>query len=303
VAFDHPYLDLSRMEMLRHVRLRPRGMAEGAFAGPHKSPYRGTAVEFADYRSYSDGDDIRLVDWKVFARTDKHYLRLYDAERDLLSYVVLDTSGSMAFEGVVQKTDAKIVYGCKLAAALAYLVVDTGDEVGLTMASDVSNGHLAAHGGFAHLSAIITALAAAKAAGKAELGSCLLDVYRRAARRGVLIIISDFLASSDDYWQRIDLFRKSRFDVILFHVVHPEEIELPRVSMARFLDTEGGDLAFLTEPDEVRARYRERFQAHLRNVEAMAQRRGCDWYLCRTDEDPYRLLQRCFLARDVGVAR
>src|ERR1051325_3078935 len=98
------YLDLARMEQLRHVRLRPRGAAEGAFAGPHKSHYRGTAVEFADYREYTDGDDIRQVDWKVFARTDRYYVRLYEAERNLLSYLVLDTSASMEFAGAVRVT-------------------------------------------------------------------------------------------------------------------------------------------------------------------------------------------------------
>jgi len=87
-TLSHPYLDLAGMESLRQIRLRPRGAAEGTFAGPHKSPYRGTAVEFADYREYTPGDDIRLVDWKVFARTDRHYVRLYDAERNLLTYLV-----------------------------------------------------------------------------------------------------------------------------------------------------------------------------------------------------------------------
>src|ERR1043166_1954514 len=108
------------MEALRQVRLRPRGAAEGAFAGPHKSPYRGTAVEFADYREYSPGDDIRLVDWKVFARSDRHYVRLFDAERNLLTYLVLDKSASMDFSGAVARTPGKLEYGARLAAALGY---------------------------------------------------------------------------------------------------------------------------------------------------------------------------------------
>src|SRR5512141_2283545 len=103
-ALSHRYLDLGAMEALRTVRLRPRGAAEGTFAGPHKSHFRGTAVEFADYREYTPGDDIRLVDWKVFARTDRHYVRLYDAERNLLSYIVVDKSASMGFTGVLVPT-------------------------------------------------------------------------------------------------------------------------------------------------------------------------------------------------------
>src|SRR4026209_2647824 len=104
------------MEALRHVRLRPRGASEGTFAGPHKSHYRGTAVEFADYRAYTPGDDIRLVDWKVFARSDRHYVRLYDAERNLLTYLMVDRSGSMDFAGAVQQTPSKLAYAARLAA-------------------------------------------------------------------------------------------------------------------------------------------------------------------------------------------
>src|SRR5208337_3510746 len=133
-ALKHRYLDLASMEALRYVRLRPRGEAEGTFAGLHKSHFRGTAVEFADYREYAPGDDIRLVDWKVFARSDRHYVRLYDAERNLLTYLVLDTSGSMEYAGAARLTLSKIQYAARLAAALGYLAVREGDEAGLSLA-------------------------------------------------------------------------------------------------------------------------------------------------------------------------
>src|SRR5438034_9088302 len=110
------------MEALRHVRLRPRGAAEGTFAGPHKSHYRGTAVEFADYREYTPGDDIRLVDWKVIARTDRHYVRLFDVERNLLTYLVVDKSPSMDCAGAVAGRSSKLEHAARLASALAYLV-------------------------------------------------------------------------------------------------------------------------------------------------------------------------------------
>src|SRR5258706_14026585 len=124
----HRYLDLAGMEALRNVRLRPRGAAEGPFAGRHKSNFRGTAVEFADYREYAPGDDIRLVDWKVFARSDRHYVRLYDAERNLLTYLVVDKSGSMDFAGAAQKTSSKLEHAARLAAALGYFVIREAGE-------------------------------------------------------------------------------------------------------------------------------------------------------------------------------
>src|SRR4029434_2302900 len=104
----HALLDLAAMEALRHVRLRPRGAAEGTFAGPHKSHYRGTAVEFAEYREYTPDGDIRLVDWKVFARTDRHYVRLYDAERNLLTYLVIDKSASRDFAGAADTSPTHV---------------------------------------------------------------------------------------------------------------------------------------------------------------------------------------------------
>ena len=157
-ALEHRFLDLAGMEALRHVRLRPRGAAEGTFAGPHKSHFRGTAVEFADYREYAPGDDIRLVDWKVFARTDRHYVRLYDAERNLLTYLVVDKSGSMDFRGAVKTTASKLEHASRLAAALGYLVVREGDEVGLSLADTLVDAHLPPSAAWVHLNRILDAL-------------------------------------------------------------------------------------------------------------------------------------------------
>ncbi|MBI2191260.1 MAG: DUF58 domain-containing protein [Planctomycetes bacterium] len=293
----HPLLDLTRMEVLRRVRLRPSGSAEGHFSGPHKSHYRGAAVEFADYREYVDGDDIRLVDWKVFARSDRYVVRLYEAERNLFTYLLLDASASMGFAGAAAPSESKLVFGSRLAAALAYLAVREGDEVGLTLAGDRLRDFHSPRASWPHLRVLLDALGEARAAGGTDLGCCLGELFARASRRGVLVVLSDFLEHGPDFWKAIDLFRVSRFDVLFFHVVHPEELDLPRLPSARFLDSEG-DGQFLAEPEVVRELYRERFARFLVEVEAAARARGCDWYLARTDADPYAFLQRCFLARE-----
>jgi uncharacterized protein (DUF58 family) len=297
-ALNHPYVNLAAMEALRRVRLRPRGAAEGTFAGPHKSHYRGTAVEFADYREYTDGDDIRLVDWKVFARTDRHYVRLYDAERNLLTYLVLDKSASMDFAGAVERTPSKLEYAARLAAAVGYLVIREGDEVGLSLADETLRAHLPAGASWAHLNRILDSLGGARAEGHTDLGACLDQIYTRVKRRGVLVMLSDFLEAGPGFWKAVDLFRRSRFDVMLFHVAHPEELDLPPVASARFLDAEGPG-HFQVEPDAVRALYRRRFDAFLSEIKANCQARGCDWYLAKTSDDPYVLLRKCFLEREV----
>src|SRR6185436_13389219 len=285
------------MEALRHVRLCPRGAAEGTFAGPHKSPYRGTAVEFADYREYTPGDDIRLVDWKVFARTDRHYVRLYDAERNLLTYVVTDKSASMEFAGAVTETPSKLEHAARLAAALGYLVIREGDELGLSLADTGLHRHLPASASWSHLSRVLDALGQARAEGRTDLGACLEQVFTRTKRRGVLAVLSDFLDADPRFWKAIDLFRRSRFDVMLFQVAHPEELDLPPLAAARFIETEGAG-QFNAEPDAIRELYRRRFDAFLNEIKANCQARGCDWLLAKTSDEPYGFLRNCFLARE-----
>jgi uncharacterized protein (DUF58 family) len=294
------YLDLAAMEALRHVRLRPRGAAEGTFSGPHRSRYRGTAVEFADYREYTPGDDIRMVDWKVFARSDRHYVRLYDAERNLLTYLVVDKSGSMDFAGAVKRTTSKLEHAARLAAALGYLVIREGDEAGLSLADEKVHTHLPPGSSWQHLTRALDALSSVQAGGRTDLGACLEQVFTRIKRRGVLVLFSDLLDVSPEFWRAIDLFRRSRFDVMLFQTLHTEEIDLPDLAAARFIEAEGGGGKLNVEPDAARALYRERFDAFLNEIKANAQARGCDWFLARTSDQPYQFLQRCFLAREAA---
>lgn len=297
-AFDHPYLDLARMELLRRVKLVPRGLAEGTFSGPHASRYRGSAVEFADFRDYTPGDDIRLVDWRVYGRSDRYYIRLYEAERNLLCYQVLDTSGSMGFAGEVLRTPTKLEHACRLSAAIAWLVVREGDEIGLSLATDRVHEHLPARGGHVHLASLLNRLAASQAAGSTDLGQALRQAFARLTRRGVVCVISDFLTADAGLWSAIDLLRQARFEVLLFQIVHPEELELPDLPLARFTDPEGRPLSITVEPALLRENYRKRFAQHLATIRAGARSRGCDWFLARTDADPYLFLKQCFLERD-----
>lgn len=297
-AFSHPLLDPVRMEMLRRIRLAPHGSAEGAYAGQHPSHYRGSAVEFADFREYSPGDDIRILDWKVFARTDRYYVRQFEAERNLLTYCAIDCSGSMAFSGVNRKTHSKYQHAATIAAALAYTVVREGDEMGMTLAGGRDSAQVPLQGGWQHLSRMVDLLAEATPGGTARLGECLREMHLRAGRRGTVIVLSDFLALDEAFWNAVNLFRKARFDVIMFQIVHPEEVALPEVAMGRFVGTEGEAERFDVAPEEVAESYRAAFHRHVTGMEAHAQQRGCAWFLARTDADPYLFLKQCLLARE-----
>jgi uncharacterized protein (DUF58 family) len=237
------------------------------------------------------------VDWKVFARSDRHYVRLYDAERNLLTYLVVDKSGSMEFQGAVIRTVSKLEHAARLAAALGYLVLRQGDEAGLSLADDHLHSHLPAAASWAQMNRILDHLDRARAQGKTDLGTCLEQVFKQTRRRGILAVFSDFLDTGASFWKAVDLFRRSRFDVMLFQVAHPEELELPDVVSARFVETEGTG-RFNAEPDVVRLLYRRRFEEFLSEIKANCQARGSDWHLTRTSDDPYRFLRNCFLARE-----
>lgn len=293
---DHRILDLGRLEALCRFRLTPRGPAEGTYAGTYASRYRGSSVEFSDYREYVPGDDIRLMDWKAFARSERYYIRLFESERNLLSYAVMDVSASMGYTGAEQDTPSKLMQACRLAAALGYLTVNGGDAFGLSLASDRVHEHLAPARSWARFDQLLGKLDRAEARGATDLAAALTAIYTRVKRRGMLLLFSDFLEEGRGLWGAVDLFRKSHFDVVLFHVVHPEELMLPDIAAGRFTDPEGPAPAFRAEPEVVRELYVKRVRQFISGVERNARARGCEWHLLRTDDDPYQFLKRFLLS-------
>ena len=296
-TIDHHLLDLSGMELLRRIRIHPRGLAEGTFAGPHKSSYRGTSVEFTDYRDYVDGDDIRMLDWKAYARTDRYYVRLYESERNLLSYLVIDTSGSMAYSGAVTRTASKLTYACRLAAAMGYLAIREGDEVGLSLVDRQVDAHMHSGRSWPHLVNMLQMMGEARAEGKTDLAGGLDAVYSMLRRRGILMVFSDFLVDLDSLFAAINLYRHSFFEILLFHVVHPEEIDFIPLPALKCFDPEERGRGFTVAPDVAGSLYIERFQSFLAQLESQAKAHGCEWYLARTDEDPYQFLKRSLMGR------
>ena len=234
---------------------------------------------------------------KCSRASDRHYVRLYDAERNLLTYLVVDKSGSMEFCRRCRPRRAKLEHAGRFAAALGYLVVREGDELGLSIADTPSPEPFAAAASWSQLNRMLDALGRARAEGRTDLGACLEQVFGHIKRRGVLAVFSDFLDADARFWKAVDLFRRSRFDVILFQIVHPEELELPEVIAARFLETEGNGY-FNAEPDAVRTLYRRRFDAFLSDIKTNCQARGCDWFLAKTSDDAYGFLRKCFLSRE-----
>lgn len=276
------YLEPQALQKLRHLKLAARRIVEGTFAGRHRSRVRGSSVEFADYREYSPGDDLRRLDWKALARLGRPYLRTFDEETNLRCLFLLDTSKSMDFGSPVSKLD----YGRFLLAAMAYLVVHSRDQAGLVLGSDRVEHFLEPQSSFGHLDRLLGVLEKVRTSTPTSLSKLLDGLLPIVRHRSMLILCSDFLdASPLELFRMLRVFRHRQFEIVLFHLLDPVERDLPDGAAYRFLDSEGpGQVQ--ASPAEIRQEYRIRLGAFLENIRQQAVGCGCDYELLGTDA-PY----------------
>jgi uncharacterized protein (DUF58 family) len=275
------FLDLRALAALSRLRFAPRHRIEGSYSGKHQSRARGGAGEFVDYREYAAGEDLRGLDWKVLARTGRAYLRLYQEETNLVCTLALDASSSMRFgdgSGVRKSGHGtKLEYVQFLASALCHLVGGQQDQVGLAILADGLAEFLPPGGTAGHVARLLDEIEEIRTVPVTRLGQGLRDLYQRLSRRGVLLILSDFLVDDlDDVFSAIRLFRHRQFEVIVLQIVHPDEERLPAGTAYRFVGLEN-DGSMDASPREIRLIYEERFEAHVAEVRAMAISAGCDY--------------------------
>ena len=227
---------------------------EGYFSGRHRSPYYGSNAEFADYQEYAAGEDIGNVDWRVYGRTRKVFLRKYEEETDMAVYLVVDASGSMQYRG--KGTEPKFTRAAKIAAALAYLMIHQGDKVSLSLFGETLTKFLPPGGTRRHLYHIVRELERVRPkAGTGidrALGECA-GVFRK---RGRIVILSDFMGDPAPLFDALAQFVHQRFEILLLQVLDPDELDLPDVDIARFIDIETGETVEV-EPAAIRRTYRE----------------------------------------------
>jgi uncharacterized protein (DUF58 family) len=267
---------------LQGLDLQARLVVEGYVAGLHKSPYHGFSVEFAEHREYVAGDDIRHVDWKVWSKTDKYYLKQYEEETNLLSYLLLDTSESMAYasEGNVSKYQ----YAQFVAAALAYMVLQQQDSVGLATFDDGVRRYLRPSGQTSHLKEILHVMDVTPAREKSDMGVVLHDLAERFKKRGVVVLLSDLFDQPAKILSGLRHFRHRRHEVIVFHILDPAEVEFPFRQTTLFKGLEGlPDV--LTEPHALRRAYQEEIVAFLDEIRKGCQSSDIDYVPLRTDRD------------------
>ncbi|WP_422926060.1 DUF58 domain-containing protein [Singulisphaera sp. PoT] len=257
-------------------------VVEGYVAGMHPSPYHGFSVEFAEHREYVPGDDIRHVDWKVWSKTDKFYLKQYEEETNLLLYLLLDTSESMGYAS--GRNVSKLRYAQYVSAALGYLVLQQQDSVGLAMFDDMVRRYMKPAGQPSHLKEIIHLMDVTPARQKSDLGIVFHDLAERFKKRGIIAVFSDFFDEVPRIIAGLKHLRHRRHEVIVFHILDPAEIEFPFRDTTLFKGLEGMP-EVLTEPHALRKAYQEELNAYLNEM-----KRGCrtidiDYVPMRTDQE------------------
>jgi uncharacterized protein (DUF58 family) len=275
------YLDPQALASLEGLDLQARLVVEGYVAGMHPSPYHGFSVEFAQHREYVPGDDTRHVDWKVWSKTDKFYLKQYEEETNLLLYLLLDTSESMAYAS--GQNLSKLRYAQIVAASLAYMVLRQQDSVGLATFDDRIGRYLRPSGQPSHLKELIHLMDIAPARAKSDMGTVFHDLAERFKKRGVVAILSDFFDDVPRTLAGLKHLRHRRHEVIVFHVLDPAELDFPFRDTTLFKGLEGLPNV-LTEPRALRQAYQREIGTFLD-----AMKKGCrmidiDYVPIRTDQ-------------------
>jgi len=274
------YLDPAVVARLGTIDLKARTIVEGFLTGLHRSPYKGFSVEFAEYRQYIPGDDLATLDWKVYARSDRHFVKKFEEETNLTCHLLLDVSGSMAYAsgGIT-----KLQYGSYLTAALAYLMHRQRDSFGLIAFDDSIAALLPASARAGHLRAVLLALERLKIGAKTDVAKPLRDLAAVVRKRGLVVLVSDLLDDPVRVLDGLKHFRYRGTDVIVFHVLDPYELQFPFEQAARFRDMETAD-EVMAVPSTVRQGYLERLQGLIATYRRELGLVGIDYCLLDTSQ-------------------
>ena len=264
---DHrKYLDPKVLAKISGLELRARLIVEGFFSGMHRSPFRGVSVEFADHRAYVQGDDLRHVDWKVYGRTDKYYIKEYEQETNLNLLLVVDCSESMAYRSA-DSPMTKHEYAASLAAAMAYLTLQQQDSVGLAQFDETITGFIRPSNNTHHWRTVVQELAGRTGSAKTSIGRVMQELAERLGQRTLIILISDLFDDVDGILKGFRYLRYRHHELIVWNLWDPAELSFPFQGPTLFTGLESMG-KMLVEPRSLRARYLEqveRFQAQLRD--------------------------------------
>ncbi len=286
-------LDPRTLAKLKGLHLRARHIVEGYVSGLHRSPYHGFSIEFAEHREYAPGDDLRYVDWKVFGRTDKFYLKQYGDETNLLCYLVLDISESMTYRSNPVAL-SKLEYAQALAASVAWLVLEQQDATGLVTFDSQIRTLLRPASNSSHLKQLIQVMETVIPGKKTTAGPIFHELAERLKKRGVVMILSDFFDNVKSLLAGLKHFHHRRHDVVLLHVLDPAELDFPFQRPTQFQGLEEFP-DVMTDPQALRRAYLKELGAFQQALREGCRAMNMDYELMRTDR-PLDAALRSFLA-------
>jgi uncharacterized protein (DUF58 family) len=277
------YLDPKILDKIMRLDVRARLVVEGFITGMHQSPYHGFAVEFASHREYTPGDDLKHVDWKVWSRTDRWYIKEYEEETNLKCTLLVDCSKSMRYGEHAPNRTSKFDYAATAAASLAYLLQRQQDAVGLVTFDNAVRVNLPPGTHPNHVKLLVHELEKTQPDFRTDVGDVFRQLAEQISRRGLIVLLSDLFVDLDTLRRSLEAFRHRRHEVVVFHVLHADELDFPFQDNTKFRGLELPD-ELLVEPRALRASYLEaveRFRDAVRKLCAVA---GIDYVLLDTGE-------------------
>lgn len=275
-------LNAKDRDAIAQLQFFAKGVVEGITAGRHRSPLKGSSIEFKEHRQYVQGDEIRTIDWKLYGKTDRLFIRQFEDETNLTANILLDQSGSMGYRGQRAGGLSKHQYAVRLSACLAALLVSQQDAVGVTTLDTAVRKSIPARSNPRHLRAIFELLTQSKSAGETSLGDCLSQAAGRFRRRGLIFLISDCFDDLEKLLSALRLFRHSGHEVIVFQIWDPDELDFPFRNRTEFRSLEKS-AQHIVDPQSLRKSYLKRVHEFRQQLELETAKQRIELLTCTTD--------------------
>ena len=287
------YLNQKVLERLSTLELHARLPMIGSVSGKHRSPIRGSSLEFAEYRKYVPGDDTRRLDWRAYARNDRYYIKEFEADTNLRLCLIVDTSGSMGF---AQNGMNKLDYARRIGGTLAYIAALQGDAVGLYCAGTEFHREIPPKRSATHLSTVLDELGTVEPSGETGLAESLHEIAERIPQRAMVVIISDLFIDPEVVRNCFEHLRFRKHDVAVFHLIEQNELDFEFDRPIRFVDMEGGE-PILADPTIIGVQYRRALEAYLESMNDVIRSTEIDYHRVCIHEDFGDVLAKFLLGR------
>jgi len=287
------FLDPEVLSKLKTLELRARMVVEGFMVGLHKSPYRGFSAEFSEHRPYLQGDSLKNVDWKVFAKSEKYFVKQYEEETNLICNLLIDVSKSMSFkrDGKISKLD----YAVYLAAAISYILINQQDAVGMTVYSDKIHSYLPPKANRIYLKNILTTLAKVSPIGATSTSRCLNEAALKIKKRGLTIILSDFFDDIDSIVGALKQIHFKKNEIIVFQILDPVEKDFGFDRDAIFVDLESNE-QITSQPYQIQKAYQQAMNEYLQRLKKECLNLGIQYNLIETNQ-PFDIALMNFVSK------